>query len=386
MELQGKADFDRAMQRIDAWFAHEMLDRPPVRFSQHNSDFSGAHALAGRTWPDLRSRWFDAEFQVDFFLESIGDRTFYGETFPIFWPNLGPNVYAAFHGAELEFGEVTSWIRHCIRDRADVNRLKFSRDNAYFQKIEELTRLALQKCAGKFMVGYTDLHGSLDCAVDWRSPQKLCLDLVDSPAMVREMVGLANENFLPVFDHYDAVLKAHGQMSVTWMGIPARGKMHIPSCDFTNMVSTAIFDEFYLPSLLAEARHMTHNIFHLDGKGMFRHLDRILEIPEIAAIQLVQGVGSDAPIMQWLPVIEKIQAAGKGVVVDLQLHELEPLIAAAKPAGLYLCIAAPEKLQPDILQRLERWKAGSSRVVCQAMHCAAKSFKSKKESSRKARW
>ena len=36
--------------------------------------------------------------------------------------------------------------------------------------------MALQKCAGKFMVGYTDLHGSLDCAVDWRDPQELCFD------------------------------------------------------------------------------------------------------------------------------------------------------------------------------------------------------------------
>jgi hypothetical protein len=28
---------------------------------------------------------------------------------------------------------------------------------------------------------------------------------------------------------------------------------------------------------------------------------------------------------------------------------------ATDPAGLYLCIAAPGSLQPDILQRLEKW-------------------------------
>ena len=164
MELQGKPDFEPAMKRIDAWFAHEMIDRPPVRFAEHNSDFAAAHTLKNRTWPDLRARWFDAEFQVDYFLESIRGRTFHGETFPVFSPNLGTNVYAAFHGAELDYGEVTSWIRHCVHEPADVKRLQFSRDNVYFQKIEELTRVALQKCAGKFMVGYTDLHGSLDCA------------------------------------------------------------------------------------------------------------------------------------------------------------------------------------------------------------------------------
>ena len=216
--------------------------------------------LAGRTWPDLKSRWFDAEFQVDCFLESIRGRRFHGETFPVFWPNLGPNVYAAFHGAELDYGEVTSWIRHCIHDWPDVEKLKFSRDNVYFRKIEELTRVGLEKSAGRFLVGYTDLHGSLDCAADWRDPQRLCIDLIDCPGKVHELVRLANENFFAVYDHYDAVLKSHGQLSATWMGIPSRGKMHVSSCDFTAMTSTAVFCEFYLPSLLAEvgARQRQH--------------------------------------------------------------------------------------------------------------------------------
>src|SRR5208337_1931618 len=123
-----------------------MLDRPPIRFSEHNAEFATTQMLAGLTWPNLKARWFDAEFQVDFFLESLRGRTFYGETFPVCWPNLGPNVYAAFHGADLEFGEVTSWIRHCVHDWDDLERLKFRRDNEYFQGIEKLTQVALRKC------------------------------------------------------------------------------------------------------------------------------------------------------------------------------------------------------------------------------------------------
>ena len=62
-----------------------------------------------------------------------------------------------------------------------------------------------------------------------------------------------------------------------------------------------IFDEFYLPSLKRELPHMTHKIFHVDGKGMLRHLDRLLERPEIHAFQWVQGVRDDLPIMQCFP-------------------------------------------------------------------------------------
>jgi len=137
MELEGKPDLEEAFSRVEAWFNHEKLDRPLVRFSEHNAEFASSRPLDGYNWPDLKARWFDAEFQVDQFMESIRGRTFHGETFPMFFPNLGPNVYAAFHGLELEFGGVTSWIRHVVRDWDDLNRLKFSWEKRILSRLGE---------------------------------------------------------------------------------------------------------------------------------------------------------------------------------------------------------------------------------------------------------
>ena len=72
----------------------------------------------------------------------------------------------------------------------------------------------------------------------------------------------------------------------------------------------------------------------------------------------MQGVGDDFPILQWLPVIKRIQAAGKGVVVDVQLSELEPFIAAMKPDGLYLCIPAEESFSRT---SSSGWRSGERR-------------------------
>jgi hypothetical protein len=51
MELQGNPDFEQAMKRIDAWFSHSMVDRPPVRFAEHNAGHAAAHTPQGRSWP-----------------------------------------------------------------------------------------------------------------------------------------------------------------------------------------------------------------------------------------------------------------------------------------------------------------------------------------------
>jgi hypothetical protein len=49
-------------------------------------------------------------------------------------------------------------------------------------------------------------------------------------------------------------------------------------------------------------------------------------VPEIHAIQWVQGMGLDQPILQWLPLLKHIRAAGKSLVIDLQLDEFEPFM------------------------------------------------------------
>jgi hypothetical protein len=353
LELEGKPDFARAMERVSAWWRGEVLDRAPVRFSAHNAFVSEKHGNGA--WPSVRDKWLDAEFQVDLFLESIEGRTFHGETFPVFWPNLGPNYYASLYGCELRFDEVTSWALPCLKGWDDLARLKLDLDGVYHRKIQELTAFALERCPGKFMVGYTDLHPGLDCVAAWRDTQQLLFDLCCQPDEVRAAMELATRDFQAIYDSFDRTLKAHRQPSVTWMGIPSFGRMHIPSCDFSSMISPEHFDEFVRPALEREVKGADHKVFHVDDKGVARHLDAILGIPEIQAIQWVQGLNEDKPILQWVPLVRRVQAAGRSAVVELELAELEAFMSEVPPQGIFLCIAADEADQPDILARVARW-------------------------------
>jgi hypothetical protein len=356
LELEGMPGFDQAMKRVYAWYHCEILDRPPVRFMAHNAFLDTGVDHARLSPEERKARWFDVEYQVDLFERSIAGRTFHGETFPVFWPNLGPNVYAAFYGGDLEFGEVTSWSRPIVHDLDDLDGLKLDMDNVYFRKIVELTGQALERCEGRYLVGYTDLHPGLDCAASWRGTDRLCLDMVDHPEQVRRLAGRAIADFEAVYGHFDALLKAHHQPSSSWMGIPSFGRMHIPSCDFAALISPRFFEDYALPILEREVQGMTHNIFHLDGKGVARHLDTILSVPEIHAIQWVQGAGEDQPILQWIPFIQAIQDRGVPVIVDLGKHELDEFMAAIDPRGLFLWVATEsEEEELALLRQVERW-------------------------------
>ncbi|KAA3657464.1 MAG: hypothetical protein DWQ04_28030 [Chloroflexi bacterium] len=357
VELEGMPQFDMAMKRIYAWFENEIIDRPPIRFVAHNEFLeSETEEISTLTKAEKKAWWFDVENQVELFVKSILGKTFHGETFPVFFPNLGPDVYAAFYGANLEFGEVTSWSVPLVRNWDSADKLKLDKNNIYFKKLEELTHHALERCPGKFMVGYTDLHPGLDCVAAWRDPQQLCFDLMDHPERVERLAEVAIADFESVYNHFDEMLKANGQLSVSWMGIPSFGRMHIPSCDFSTMISPKFFKRFGLPILEREVKTMTHNIFHVDGKGVARHLDAILSVPEVHAVQWVQGVGNDLPIMQWVPFIKKLQAKNVPLIVDLHKSEVDAFICEMEPQGLFLWVATDnEDEEKNLLKRIAKW-------------------------------
>lgn len=354
--IESMPHVNESMDRVHAWYEHKILDRIPVRFDSYDSMQGENVKRAMAEYNSVKDFWFDSEMQVALFEKGLEGKTSYGETFPIFYPNLGPSVYASYFGVEIEYGPDTSWAKHNVHDLKtfDTGSLKIDRECETFKKIDEMTQAALSRGKGRFFTGYTDLHPSMDCTADLVGPQDLCMALYDAPEAVKEITQRVSGEFPAVFDYYHARLK--GQPSATWIGIPSDDPMHIPSCDFSAMISSEQFREFYLPALLDEVRLAKNIIFHLDGAGVARHLDILLEVGEIDAIQWVQGVGEGEAIMQWIPLIKKIQNAKKSVVVILKESEMKAFMREVSPEGIFLTMKAEYENQPEIIKMLEQWK------------------------------
>ena len=350
LQLETKPDFLECMDRVYAWYEHEIIDRVPVRFSAHNAEYN----VVDRTdrWNSLKDRWFDTEYQLTHFEEGIRGKKFLGETFPVYWPNLGPNVYPCMLGAEAEFGDVTTWAHPVLSSAAEYGKIHFSTDNEYFKKLEEMTYAALERCKNQYLVGYTDIHSGVDAADAFLGTSELLIEMYDEPEEVKKLIETCSQHFEFVFEHFNKILKDAGQPSVTWINIPSFDSFHIPGTDVGAMMSEEFYDEFVLPEVIKEVKHAKHNIFHVDGKGVARHIDRLLEIDEICGYQWVQGMAEDEPIMQWVPFIKKIQSRKKGVVVDLKPSELDAFMDAVRPEGIYLCIdTSVEEEQEAILKK-----------------------------------
>jgi len=132
--------------------------------------------------------------------------------------------------------------------------------------------------------------------------------------------------------------------------------MHVPSNDFSCMISQELFEALFVPGIICECRHMDRCIYHLDGPEALRFLDMILAIPEIDAIQWVPGASQDH-WSDWIDVYRRIQAAGKSFIIYPPATELVQVFSALRPEGAWLAVSGvtDHDTAHSVLEAVSQW-------------------------------
>ena len=341
-------DLDHIKNRYMEYWRMENHDRPLLNLTAPKE---GAVRIKRSPPPkqnptpdDIKQRWWDTDLMVNTAREWM-DATFYaGEAFPSACPNLGPDIMAAFLGAELVYETYTSYSVNFVRDWVE-HEFRFDENNVYWKKIVEMTERFLDDSQGDYVVGVTDLHPSIDCLVSMRGPENLCLDLYDCPDKVRGALAQVEAAFSEVLRRsYEMILKKQRGMT-NWMGIYHSDSWYVSSMDFIYLISPDTFDEFAAPCIRSDAKIMGNNIYHLDGVGSLNHLDKLLEMPEIHGVQWVYGAGQPTA-SHWIDVLKRVQAAGKLVTIDCVPSDMPALFSAGlKPEGLLLSASCESESQ-----------------------------------------
>ncbi len=324
-------------RRFEAWWRCEIIDRPPVTLWCHGGK-SGQPVIKQHT--TKRERWMDIDFNIHRFISSTQGGIFLGDRLPVYMPNLGPEILSTLLGAELEFGETTSWSKPIVHDIGDWDRVLQTPpqfDNPYWQWIEDATRRALELSQGRFLVAIADLHGNLDLLAGLREPESLCMDLLEEPELMARAALHAADVYVQAFERLHKIITDAGQVgSTTWTHYYHQGPTCIPSCDFWCMLSHELSRDIALPAIKREMEPLERSIFHLDGPGALRHLDMVLELPGLNAVQWVYGDGH-GPAANWIEVYQRCQTAGKAVqVLASDAADAMTVLDALDPRGVWL--------------------------------------------------
>jgi len=355
MPIEHIPDWETRLARQDAFWRREVIGRPVacITLPRPNPDYPWP---APKQWATVRDRWMDAEYVAESALAGVMNTQYLGDALPQAWPNLGPEVFSAFFGCEMAYTETTSWSIPCLKDWSQVGALRFSEDSVYWKKIIEMMDALMAVGKGRFYTGITDLHGGGDAIAAFRDPLQLNVDLVESRREVKALLERVTDTFLRVYDYYHEKLRAAGHAISAFPGIVSSKKWYVPSNDFSCMISKEMFDEVFLPGIARECRHLEATIYHLDGPGALQHLDSLLGIEELNAMQWVYGEGHGRA-SDWIPLYRRCQAAGKGLQISVGLDELDLFMEHLRPEGLWLGLyGVRDAAQAQaVLKKLANW-------------------------------
>ncbi len=354
-----KPDYEKSLQRMDAFWHRELIDRPVVQITLAKPPEQCIPEPESRH-PTTAARWLDTEYQIELAVARLSNREFLGDAMPIAYPNLGPEVFSALYGCPIEFGDYgTSWTRPILHDWSQAGKLRLDWNSPYLRKLHEMTDALLEAGKDRFIVGMTDWHSGGDAIAAFRDPQALALDMLEHPDDIKALLPRLEADYFAVYNVFYDKLRAAGQPITSWLPLVYEGKYYIPSNDFSGLISTRMFEEVFLPGIVNECRFLDRSIYHLDGPGALRHLDLILSIPELHALQWVPGAGREE-FARWVPVYRRAQAAGKGIQVNPTFEEIDEVIETLDPRGLFMIVSGvpSREAAEDLLKKTERWAAG----------------------------
>jgi len=346
-----KDDWPLAKERLRAWWRGE---GPALCVTAPKDD----------PWDDVpdpgpaanpEQLWTDLDWRLPSLVAQISRTYFGGVAFPFVDTQIGPGSLGLFLGNEPGFAWDTVWYEPIIHDPETHTKLMVSPDNRWLQLHLQLIRRAAALANGRFLVGIPDLIENLDTLAQLREPQTLMMDVIERPEWVEEKIAEINRAYFEVFDQmFDLARDEDGGNPFAAFQIWGPGKTAKVQCDASAMISPAMFRRFVVPALAEQCEWLDYSMYHLDGTQAIPHLDALLDIDALDAIEWTpQGGIERGGDPRWFDLYRRILGAGKSVqAIEVLTDQVGPLLDAAGSEGMFVMVSAESEAQARELESL----------------------------------
>lgn len=279
-------------------------------------------------WQDMEDKYQNAERMIARYRHFCETHEFLGESFPNLDVDFGPGSLAVYLGSDIVFEEQTVWFKEFLDSWENYPELKFNPDNEWFQKHIQLVKECRKIAGDDFCVDMPDLLENFDTLAAMRGVMDTLYDMMDEPEEIAARIDQITKLYFDYFNtFYDIIKDDKGGHAYTVFQIWGPGKTSKLCCDFSAMISPDQFREFVVPSLREQSSKLDHVLYHLDGKDAIKHVDALMEIEGIHALQWTSGdFGPDGTLPEWDVIYDKAIAAGKSIWIKVYSGEFEDWI------------------------------------------------------------
>ena len=339
--MEFKEDITEAKERINAWWDHEIIDRPVLSyyFPKRRGKLGAFLDMVGEDW-SLARNYEGIKESLDGFEKRTESTYFGGEYIPFYCPNYGPGIMSAVFGVKPQFKTGTMWFSRPIKPEDIVDHLesvKINQNNEWYSRLLRITEYAAKRARKNYLISVSDIGGVLDILSSFLGPTNIILTMKRNPNIIDTCRTIILEKLLKVYDDLQKIISQFCDGCSCWLGVWSKKRWYALQSDFSAMLNPVWFKKFVLPDIVRQAEHMDNAIYHLDGPNALPHLDFLLNEPSITGIQWVPGAGkSPMGSKEWIPLYKKIQKAGKNLVIDSAPENVSHLYKNLDSKGLYV--------------------------------------------------
>ena len=329
-----KQNLEETKKHYIDWWNHKGI---VLNMWEHFQEGVKPHAdiPAPKPYRDLNQRWFDPEWRAEYLDWYVAHSSLMADMLPVANTQLGPGSLAAILGGVFEGGEDTIWIHP---DPNYTDAIKFNPNHPNYLLHKDLLRTCKKKAQGHYYVGMPDLMEGMDVLAAIKGTDKVLLDTVMQPEVLEHQMQQINDIYFKVFDELYDIIREGDEMAFCYFSSWAPGKMSKLQSDISTMISVDDYRRFVQPFIQEQCQKIDYTLYHLDGVGAMHHLDALLEIKELNAIQWTPGVGEpQGGSPKWYDLYKKILAGGKSIMACwVTLDELRPLLDNIGGDGVHL--------------------------------------------------
>lgn len=351
--MRYKNDWEMARKRLTAFWDQEILDRCCVSVKVFDKFDDPLIRLVPGTDEERIRHWTDPESIIRRRRMQMEHTYYGGEAFPAIFVDLGAGGHAGYFKGEKHYFGDSVWFFPSL---TDPNALEFDENSFMFQKTLELARACAEDSRGDYMVSMPDASGNIDALSHLMGPEELLPAMIEDPEGVQSALQKIQAAYARVHSEVYSIVKDanEGGCVVDWLSVWAPGFMAQMQSDASVMISNPMFKEFIMPELRAQCDLLDYPLYHFDGIEQIRHLDDLLSLPRLKAIQWTQVAGQP-PCTDFIPQLQKIQAAGKSLIIIVSPEQIEPIMENLSSKGLLLITTASTRDDADaILKKVSR--------------------------------
>ena len=333
-----KEDIDIVRKRLYAFWDREIIDRvlvsviAPKEKGKNISMFHNSRDLTGKP-EELRKYWEDPETIYDNNMERLENTFLGGETLPIIFQNYGTSGHCNYYGAVPSYGNDTIWFDP-VWD--DLSQAKDSYTEERLKKHLEITKYLTERAGDDYLIGMPDSSGTIDALGHLYGTENVLMDMISEPEEVKEAIRIVNEGWIKTNEMFYQITKELNQGGAhAWMHTLAPGRTAHMQCDMSVMFSKDMYREFVVDELKKQMEWMEYPVYHFDGVEQEQHLEYILSLDRLKAVQWTHVAGRPSA-SHFLHILKRIQAAGKGLIVMAPPGDVPILLENLSGKGLYI--------------------------------------------------